>query len=131
MFGVEADLEGADIKGRGIGSLGLSHETNVDWLGSVRGRLGIAYDRTLFYATAGLAYGDVRIDKGFASYSDVRTGFTVGGGIEQAISDRLTFRLEYRYTDLGSTDFSSSAVNSIDRNEVDFHTVRAGVSFKF
>lgn len=131
VFGVEADLEGADIKGRGIGSLGLSHETNVDWLGSVRGRLGIAYDRTLFYATAGLAYGDVRIDKGFASYSDVRTGFTVGGGIEQAISDRLTFRLEYRYTDLGSTDFSSSAVNSIDRNEVDFHTVRAGVSFKF
>jgi outer membrane immunogenic protein len=131
VFGVETDIEGANIRGKGVGSLGLTHDTDVSWLGSTRGRLGIAYDRTLFYATAGLAYGDVKIDKGFASYSDVRTGWTVGGGIEQAISDRMTFRLEYRYTDLGSTNFSSTAANSIDKSSVDFHTVRAGVSFKF
>lgn len=131
VYGIETDLEASGIGGSGIGSLGFGHNTDISWIGSTRGRLGIAYDRTLFYATAGLAYGEVKIDKGFASYSDVRTGWTVGTGIEHAISDRTTLRLEYRYTDLGSSSFSSNAVNSIDKSETDFHAVRAGLSFKF
>jgi outer membrane immunogenic protein len=131
VFGIETDLEGSSIGGNGRGSLGLSHDTDIGWLGSTRGRLGIAYDRTLFYATAGLAYGDVKIDKGFASYSDVRTGWTVGGGMERAISDRMSLRLEYRYTDLGSSNFASTSANSVDKSSVEFHAVRAGLSFKF
>ena len=87
--------------------------------------------RTLFYATAGWAYGDVKIDKGFGSYSDIRSGWTAGAGVEHAYSDRMTLRLEYRYTDLGTTNASSAALNSIDKSDVDFHAIRAGVSFKF
>jgi outer membrane immunogenic protein len=131
VFGIETDIEGANIKGSGTGSLGLPHETEVQWVGSTRGRLGIAYDRSLFYATAGVAYGDVKIDKGFASYSETRVGYTVGAGVEQAISDRMTLRLEYRYTDLGEGNFKSTPLNSIDKSEVDFHAIRAGFSFKF
>ena len=131
VFGIETDIEGSNLGGSGTGSLGLNHDTDLRWLGSTRGRLGIAYDRTLFFATAGWAYGDVKVDKGFASYSEIRNGWTVGGGIERAITDRMSLRLEYRYTDLGSARFSSPAVNSIDKSDVDFHTVRAGVSFKF
>lgn len=131
VYGIETDLEASGVSGRGVGSLGLTHGTDLGWQGSTRGRLGIAYDRTLFYATAGIAYGDVKIDKGFASYSDIRTGWTAGAGVEHAISDRMTLRLEYRYTDLGSSSFNSTAVNSMDKSETDFHAVRAGVSFKF
>ena len=131
VYGIETDIEASSISGAGIGSLGYGHDAEIGWLGSTRGRLGIAYDRTLFYATAGWAYGDVKIDKGFASYSDVRSGWTAGVGAERAITDRMMVRLEYRYTDLGSSNFSSSAVGSIDKSEVDFHAVRAGLSFKF
>jgi outer membrane immunogenic protein len=131
VYGIETDIEASSISGAGIGSLGYGHDAEIGWLGSTRGRLGIAYDRTLFYATAGWAYGDVKIDKGFASYSDVRSGWTAGVGAERAITDRMMVRLEYRYTDLGSSNFSSSAVNSIDKSEIDFHAVRAGLSFKF
>jgi outer membrane immunogenic protein len=131
VFGIETDIEASSLSGGGTGTLGLKHDTDLSWVGSTRARLGIAYDRTLFYATAGVAYGDVKIDKGFANYSEIRTGWTVGAGIEQAVSDRMTLRLEYRYTDLGSSDFSSAAVNSIDKSDFDFHAVRAGVSFKF
>ena len=53
VFGLEGDIEASGLGGSGIGSLGLNHSTDVSWLGSLRGRLGIAYDRTLFYATAG------------------------------------------------------------------------------
>jgi len=138
VFGIEADLEAADINGTGIGTLGYTHQTEVDWLGSVRGRLGIAHDRTLFYATAGWAFGNVEVTKAtgpgdppFASYGDVRHGWTVGGGIEQAFTDRVTARIEYRYTDLGDGDFRSTSVNSIDTSDVTFHALRAGLSLKF
>jgi hypothetical protein len=68
-------------------------------------------DRTLFYATAGWAFGNVEVTKAtapgatpFAAYDDVRHGWTVGAGIEQAFTDRISGRIEYRYTDLGEGD---------------------------
>ena len=135
VFGIEADIEAADISGTGIGTLGYTHQTEIDWLGSVRGRLGVAHDRTLFYATAGWAFGNVEVTKAtapgnppFASYDDVRHGWTVGGGIEQAFTDRVTARIEYRYTDLGEGDFRSVSVNSIVESDVTFHAVRAGLT---
>jgi outer membrane immunogenic protein len=131
VFGIETDIEASSIGGSGRGSLGLPHNTDINWIGSTRGRLGIAYDRTLFYGTAGWAYGDVNINRGIANFSDVRSGWTAGAGVEHAISDRMTMRLEYRYTDLGSSSFSNTPLNAIDNSDVTFHTVRAGVSFKF
>lgn len=131
VFGIEADFEGADISETGIGSLGTPHTTSVDWLGSVRGRLGWAMDRTLFYATGGWAFGDVEVATPFATYGNTRHGWTVGGGVEHAFTDRLTARVEYRYTDLGSDSFRSAALNAIDESDVTFHAVRAGVSLKF
>ena len=134
VIGVEADIEASDISETGIGSLGYTHQTSVDWLGSVRGRLGVAMDRTLFYATAGWAFGDVEVTKatapGFASsasYSDVRHG----AGIEQAFTDRISGRIEYRYTDLGESNFRDVGVNSIDESDFTFHALRAGLSVRF
>ncbi len=138
VFGVEADFEAADISETGVGSLGFTHRTDIDWLGSVRGRLGVAMDRTLFYVTGGWAFGDVEITKAtgagatpFATYGDTRNGWTAGAGIEHAFTNNLTARVEYRYTDLGSDNFSSTTANSIDENDITFHAVRAGVSLKF
>jgi outer membrane immunogenic protein len=131
VFGIEADFEGSDISDTGVGTLGTPHTTSIDWLGSVRGRLGYAVDRTLFYATAGWAFGDVEVSTPFATFSDTRNGWTVGGGVEHAFTDRLTARVEYRYTDLGSENFSSAALNAIDESDVTFHALRAGVSLKF
>ena len=67
----------------------------------------------------------------FASYSDVRHGWTVGAGIEQAFTDRITGRIEYRYTDLGEGNFRSVPANSIDESELTFHALRAGLSVRF
>jgi outer membrane immunogenic protein len=127
VFGIETDIEASDINGSGNSS-GFAHDTQVDWIGSLRGRLGVAYDRTLFYATAGWAYGDVSINSAAVSYSDIRSGYTVGGGIEHAFSPNMTMRIEYRYTDLGEASASNVFT---DTSNVDFHAVRAGVSFKF
>jgi outer membrane immunogenic protein len=129
VFGIETDIEGSSLSGSGTGSRGLAHDTDINWMGSLRGRLGIAYDRTLFYATAGWAYGDVNVSNAVASFSEVRNGWTAGVGVEHAYSERMTMRLEYRYTDLGSTSFAGAGTT--DNSDVNFHAIRAGVSFKF
>jgi outer membrane immunogenic protein len=125
VIGVETDIELADLSGSGIGTFGSVHSTDIDWIGSLRGRLGYALDRTLIYATGGLAYGDVAIAGPGYSDSETRTGWTVGAGIEHAFAPNTTARIEYRYTDLGSGDLG------FDDSDVTFSAIRAGLSWKF
>jgi outer membrane immunogenic protein len=138
VLGVETDIEGAGIDGSGLGTFGGGHITNIDWLGSFRGRVGIASGSALFYLTGGLAYGGVTIEQtagaGFAPFvsnSDWRTGWTLGGGIEYAFNRNMSMRLEYRYTDLGNATFSNTANNVFDSSDVTQSAVRAGLSFRF
>lgn len=138
VLGLETDIEASGIAGSGFGSFGSVQSTNVDWLGSLRGRLGYAAGRTLFYVTGGLAYGSVSIDRslaaGFVPFSNDstwRTGWTVGGGIEHALSPHISLRLEYRYTDLGSVTFTNPGLNISDTTDITHSAVRAGLSFRF
>ena len=61
--------------------------SGLDVLGTVRGRVGYALDRTLVYATGGLAYGSVADRRfGGSAFSDAfRVGWTLGGGVEVAL----------------------------------------------
>ena len=118
--------------------VGFYHQTNLNWLASARARVGYTWGATMLYATGGAAFGDVEITKAtapglvpFANYSETRTGWTAGAGIEHMFAPNWTGRLEYRYTDLGTTNFASVAVNSQDRASVTFHALRAGISYKF
>jgi len=142
VFGVEADFEGTDLNSgtRAFPSGDLARE-NVNWQGSVRGRVGYAFDRVLFYATGGLAYGELenRYLNGVTgvaqSFTGTRLGYTVGGGLEYAIDNHWTTRLEYRYTEFdrvnNTVSLGSSIPGSVFNQRPDFHTVRIGVSYKF
>ncbi|MGH1569622.1 outer membrane protein [Methylobacterium sp. P31] len=90
--------------------------STLDFFGTVRGRLGYAFDRTLFYATGGFAYatGDQGARVAFQNFagnrSDFVTGWTVGGGIEYALptdsflnffhSSAVTVKVEGLYVNL-------------------------------
>ena len=137
VYGIEADIDFADLDESSVGSLGtISHQTELYWMGSLRARIGFAADRTLFYVTGGWAFGEVDItqrDVGSgavtASNSEIRHGWTLGGGVERAFTSNMTARLEYRYTDLGDEDFRGAS--SIDSSDVTVHAIRAGISYKF
>ena len=103
-------------------------ETRNNWLGTVRGRVGYAFDRVMPYVTGGLAVGDIEANQpGFAGVSDTNVGWTVGGGIEAAIASNWTAKLEYLYVDLG--DVSCSAGSARCRPTSDFQRPhRAGRS---
>jgi len=140
VAGVEADFQLADI-GDTIDTVqGFSLESQVDWFGTVRGRIGYAFDRALVYATGGLAYGHY-------SYEAFRTagptfvggddatlvGWTAGAGLEYAFTDNLSAKIEYLYVDLGSETFSfNGGTGPVTTNaSANFHLVRLGINYRF
>lgn len=142
VFGVEADFEGSDV-GSGLPTLqtGDRAGSSLNWLGSVRGRLGYALDQLLVYGTGGLAYGEFdnrsvnRVTGIGQTFTGTRLGWTAGAGIEYAFQPNWTARLEYRYTELDSAGFNptvgTSVVGSSFRDDPSFHAVRVGISYKF
>ncbi len=94
------------------------------WDSTIRGRVGYAYDRYLFYGTGGVAFGDVKSKTNGQDVS--KTGWTLGAGIEAAITSNVTGRLEYRHTDLGTTAFTAAPSVSYTSNDL---MIGAGVKF--
>ena len=142
VVGIEGDIEGADDR-KAAGAFGglAATSTRSDIKGSVRGRLGIAVDRVLFYATGGAAFADfaTRYDAaplagGTNTFDRSRAGYTVGGGIEYAFMNDFSVRAEYRYSDYGTfTDTLTPAapgLATVTHRETD-NRVEAGVSYKF
>jgi len=126
VVGGEADLEWTGIDGSGAGGTDL----DVSWQGSLRARAGFALDQFLIYGTAGLAFADIHGDASVIDGDDdsdgVETGWTVGAGVDYAVTDNIFVRGEYRYADFGEV-----ASNDGEELEFDSHTVRIGAGFKF
>lgn len=141
-----AGAEGIPRSVRVVTTNGLS---SLDWFGTVRGRLGFAFDRTLVYATGGFAYagggdsndfcGGIFFDCG---NDDTRTGWTVGGGLEYAFTNNFTARVEGLWVsfDNDNNRFSGVAfdrstrtlfVSGGDHGNNEFGVVRAGLNWKF
>ena len=120
-----------DLGGDPIASL----DTELDWEGAVRARLGYAVDRFLPYIAGGVAFGRLHgeafgLDGASLGEADeTNVGWTVGVGLEYAFTDNLVARAEYRYTDFGDFDFT------VDDNDItsDLTTndVRFGLAWKF
>ena len=126
VFGLEGDLDWSNINGSGAcGSRNC--ETKNDWFGTARGRIGYAFDRFMPYVTGGLAYGSVKNSAtGLGSSTSTKAGWTIGGGLEAAISGPWTAKLEYLYADLGDASAPTGANASFRTN-----LVRAGLNYRF
>lgn len=148
VAGVEADIAYSGIEADStwsyVGSDSYNLTTNIDWFGTLRGRIGYAWDNLLLYGTGGAAYGDVEVstnysEPGFSegsSFSDTRWGWTVGAGVEYGITQNITLKTEYLYVDLGSIH-ENGVYNALEGevgnfdSDVAFHTVKFGLNYKF
>jgi len=130
-------------------------DRDLDWYATARAKLGYAFnDRFMGYVTGGVAVGDVNY--AFVSNTpanavvtggdDTAIGYTVGAGLTAKITQRVSFGLEYLYTDLGDDDFnvrlSGPAAFSGpgspgftdargSDSSFDFHTIQAKISYHF
>ena len=143
VLGLEGDAEGGDVSDSLTGSFPRirgyhwHRRRNMDFDASVRGKLGYAFDRILLYGTGGVAFGDVKttfsaVGVGtVGSTSDVRVGWTAGGGISYAITPNWEFGAEYRYTDLGNKTVNFPLVPTTGTNYFNFNAVRAVLTYRF
>jgi len=135
VFGVEGDIDWADINGTAtVATCPLGCKTSDTWLSTVRGRLGYAADRFMPFVTGGLALGDIRASTpGMATTSTTSAGWTLGGGLEAALSPNWTVKAEYLYIDLGKFNCGLNCGGGLVTDNVSFHTniLRAGVNYKF
>ncbi|MCJ2060858.1 porin family protein [Methylobacterium sp. J-048] len=175
VVGIEADAQYVDFARRAnatqnygvVGAPGFAFSAprafvatsgnGLDYFGTVRGRLGYAFDRTLVYATGGYAYGSGQDDQNFAGNrfrDSFRSGYAVGGGLEYALptdsflnffkSSAVTLRVEGLYVNLDRQKNTAGGVfygNLLAPNgtaylngaaaNTEFAVVRAGVNYKF
>jgi outer membrane immunogenic protein len=145
VFGLEGSVDWTKLeRTSNIGICPLfcgTFNTKADTQGSIRGRVGVAVDRALFYATGGLAvakitntYDTTAFGGGFASISHTRDGWTAGGGIDYAVTNNWSLLAEYRYSDFG-TFIDRSSVAFFPLTNVNRHFTESqaegGVSYKF
>jgi outer membrane immunogenic protein len=154
VFGLEADIDASSLRNSFSGSVinafgdTLSAEKDLNFVSTIRGRLGFAFNNVLVYGTGGFAFGGVKnnlVDVLFVppggtvtmQRDTTETGYVVGGGIEYLIAPRWSLKAEYQYIYLGSYKLSSPemppsgfifSTNKIDNT---FNTVRVGINYHF
>ena len=131
VFGLEGDIDWTNIKDSSACGV-LNCQTRNNWFGTVRGRVGYAFDRFLPYFTGGVAFGDIKANRsGFAGSSDTNAGWTVGAGVEGVIAGNWTAKLEYLYADIGDTTCSAASCGTATNVDLGMSILRAGVNYRF
>jgi outer membrane immunogenic protein len=133
VFGLEGDIDWSDVGATtaAAGCPGCSVQNN--WLSTVRGRVGYSFGRWLPYVTGGLAMGDVQATApGFSGQTNTQVGWTAGLGIEYALSNQWSAKLEYLHVDLGRFNCGANC-GAVGVDNVGFHDdlVRGGINFRF
>ncbi len=136
----------------GVTSIAVRDEVETNWLLTIRPRVGVVHDRMLLYATGGLAVTELKYAHAYtaitattsteqASVTEVRAGWTLGGGVEFAIDGHWTMNAEYLFADFGSVDTPRARVqnsaagplNTVFDHNVELSTqiLRAGINYRF
>lgn len=147
VLGVEADFQSASI-GDAVNDLnyGDYFSSQLSSFGTVRGRLGVAFNPMLVYVTGGFAYGNlssfvngpVLVGAPY-SFSGIATGYALGVGVEYAVDRSWSLKAEYLYLNFGKNDPTSAAGpysliyggGWATVNNDAFNAVRIGLNYRF
>jgi outer membrane immunogenic protein len=141
VFGVEFSGSWADIAGSHPAVLvpADSYSSEVNTILMLTGRVGLSFDRVLAYVTGGGAWVRDRFEYtqagvGTASARENRTGWTVGAGLEFAITPNWSLGAQYNYVDLGdrNTAFSGGGVAPFTDNvDQQLHLATVRLNYRF
>ncbi|WP_214471872.1 outer membrane protein [Mesorhizobium sp. dw_380] len=134
VIGAEADLNYSSVKGTADIGPGNTFGTDIKWFGSVNAKAGYAIDRVLVYGIGGVAFAGIETSQAAGpAFSETRTnvGWTLGAGVDYALTDKFVVGAQYRYYDFGSEHYDGSS-GFVDRDQdVKLNTVGVNLSYKF
>lgn len=143
VFGIEAAFSGADVSGETcnftVGPQNLLCTSRVNWVATLTGRLGVAMDHLLAYFKGGAAWVSDEHRMQFfigalePTASKTVLGYTVGVGVEYALTRNWSVSLEYDYIGLGEDRFSFTFPAQTGYADIRqrIHTVRFGGNYRF
>jgi outer membrane immunogenic protein len=135
VVGVEADVSGLSLDAtKPCNNTAFKCHASEDWMATVRGRLGYAFNKTLLYGTAGVAFSELdaaTINSAGTHFTDDKslTGYAVGGGIEYMFTPKWIGRAEYLYTNFGSDTYKLDVPYKDVTTSI--QQFRVGLSYKF
>ena len=137
VLGLEADAAWADV-GATVGIIpGLaSINYKIRDMGTVRGRVGYAFDSVLIYGTGGWAWSDNRLTATAlgvsVSDSKFHSGWTVGAGVEVMFAPKWSVKAEYLYRSFqGETYFTNVVPGGLTTGTLNLNSVQVGVNYHF
>ncbi|MGH6676575.1 MAG: outer membrane protein [Xanthobacteraceae bacterium] len=138
VLGVEGDFSWLNSTNSGTDSIGEGLNSNVQWTSTVTGRIGAAFNRLLVYGKGGLALAQDQstlTDLGGNTATDslLRTGWTVGAGLEYALDDNWSAKIEYDYLGFGAQNMNfTTPLESVSSNAgLNVQEIKAGLNFRF
>jgi outer membrane immunogenic protein len=136
VLGLEGELNWSDVGGSEL--IGGGPDTvaaDIDWFGSVSGKAGFAAGRVLFYGTGGVAFANASTgqDNGVDAESNDETfiGWTVGAGLDAAVTNNIIVGLNYKYYDFGSETIDLGPAFTDRDMDLDMHAITARIAYKF
>lgn len=124
VAGVEGDYNYSGIEEKRLGL-----KASLSSFGTLRGRLGIAFDRALVYGTGGYAFGFGNLSILGLKESNTHQGYVVGGGIEFAVTQNISLKGEYLFMPLARQRYFNGLAG-IDAG-LNANVVRAGLNYRF
>lgn len=154
VVGLEADVSWTNLKksigpdqipGVPAGNIAVDSTSALNWLATLRGRAGVAFDRLFVYGTGGAAFADVESSVAFrfipgpsaGSVSKTVSGWTAGGGLEYALAPNWSLKAEYLFVDLSDVSFNTTNIGAIPNSDNAIsqknrlQLVRAGINYRF
>ncbi len=151
VLGLETDLTYSSLRNsvavvQGPAVTTTQFDRRIDAIGTLRGRLGYAFDNTLFYATGGLAYGHVKSfthifsapgnPELIGTEDSWKVGWTIGAGVEHMFAPNWSVKGEYLYYDLGNSNVNLLPAGGAPEFALisyknTGHIIRAGLNYHF
>jgi outer membrane immunogenic protein len=141
VLGLEGEILWSGLSGSAqLAGGGVTDIATVksDWQGAIKARAGVAFDQVLIYAHGGFAFTDYYAKADIAAtfegdYRTSRTGWTVGAGVEMAVTENVSVKAEYAYSDFGK--WTGTVAGGLAAGDYEFthhtHAIKAGVNFHF
>ncbi|MGE7367759.1 outer membrane protein [Neorhizobium sp. NPDC001467] len=121
VAGIEGDFDYNFNEERILGA-----DMGTDWSGTVRGRLGYAFDRFMVYGAAGWTMTNGYVKFLGREESETFSGWTAAAGVDYAVTDKIFVRGEYRHNDFGDKDIIRGVNVALDQD-----VVKVGLGVKF
>ncbi|WP_119391531.1 outer membrane protein [Taklimakanibacter lacteus] len=136
VLGLEADIGWTDANDKTdlVGFEPLASDDDIDYLATLRARIGWAMDNILIFATGGVGLlgTDLQLNNE-ANPTDTENdhfGYVLGGGLEWGATENISVRADYLYGNF-ETKTSTNSFGSVGELDPEIHLIRGSVIFHF